>query len=97
MALYCEEHHPWDNYALATIPVSCPDCIIESLRAEIKDLKYDLECAREVAGSRKARAEAAEADASVMAEYLNDRREMRWDDELLNAIDKARAAGEETE
>jgi hypothetical protein len=35
MALFCEVHAPWDNKSLATIPVTCPSCIIESLTAEL--------------------------------------------------------------
>jgi hypothetical protein len=46
MPLYCESHAPWSKPGLATIPVSCPTCIIADLKARletIKDLhdKYD--------------------------------------------------------
>ena len=38
MALYCEEHCG-TMVGLATIPVSCPTCIIESLRDELEEAK----------------------------------------------------------
>ena len=43
MALYCPDHQPWNQWAVATIPVTCPSCIIESLRAENAELLKDKE------------------------------------------------------
>jgi len=58
---------------------------IESLRAERDTLSNQLSESIEIIV-------AAERGARVMAGYLNDRRELRWDDELLNAIDAVIAA-----
>ena len=44
MALYCPDHSGTKD-GLATIPVSCPTCIIESLRAELEGARATLAAA----------------------------------------------------
>jgi len=43
MALYCPDHSGTKR-GLATIPVSCPTCIVATLRAELEDVNLLKEC-----------------------------------------------------
>jgi hypothetical protein len=70
MPLYCPTHAPWDKHALATVPVSCPGCKIENLRAEVERLKASTSGLSDAAALCQRNMETAEARVVAMEAVL---------------------------